>query len=127
MLHDACEAINFEADAAYVATRDRLHADDALLASQSKTNVQSMLNAIAAEGRKYGLELNWAKTLQMHIVATNDLVVRPDGGPIKAVRQAVYLGGMMSCDGKAIMEITRRPGEARDIFNKLAKIWSHAA
>eukprot|EP00959_Pyramimonas_sp_CCMP1952_P340380 7129418-Pyramimonas_sp.AAC.1 len=61
----------------------------------------------------------------MHI-ATNDLVVRPDGGPIKAVREAVYLGGMINCDGRATPEITRRLGEAFGIFNKFANIWSHA-
>ena len=68
-----------------------------------------MLNASVAEGRKYGLELDWNKSFQMHI-ATNVSVVRPDGGPIKAVWEAVYLGGMINCDGKTTPEIKPPPG-----------------
>ena len=126
MLRDAFHNIDFEAEPAYVVTRDILYADDTLLASHSKNNVQSMLNAIVLEGQKYGLELNWDKTLQMHI-STNDAAERPGGGPIKVVREAVYLGGLLTCDGKAAPEVTRRLGEAQRIFKQLAKIWSHTA
>jgi len=126
MLHDAFGSINFEAEPAYVVTRDILYADDTLLASQIRTNIQNMLKAIVGEGCKYGLELNWGKTLQMHI-STNAVVFRPDGGPINTVREAIYLGGMLSCDGKATTEITRRLREAQGIFNKLTKMWSHTA
>ena len=55
MLHDAFGSINFEAEPAYVVTRDILYADDTLLASQSRTNTQNMLNAIVGEGGTYGL------------------------------------------------------------------------
>ena len=67
---------------------------------------------------------NWDKTLQMQ-VATAATVVQPCGAPIKCVREAVYLGGLISCDGKASRELSRRLGEGRAIFDSLAKVWPH--
>eukprot|EP00959_Pyramimonas_sp_CCMP1952_P398826 8357224-Pyramimonas_sp.AAC.1 len=110
----------------YVVTRDELYADDTLLISRSKQNMQNMLNAIVAESRKYGLELNWSKTLQMQM-CTNCTVERPDGGPIATIREAIYLGGMITCDARASPELTRRSGEAQRIFKQLAKIWGHTS
>eukprot|EP00959_Pyramimonas_sp_CCMP1952_P102374 2141622-Pyramimonas_sp.AAC.1 len=83
-----------------------------------------MINTIVAEGRKYGLELNWSKTLHMQIY-TNCTVERPDGGPIATVREAIYFGGMITCDARASPELTRRLGETQRIFKQLAKIWGH--
>ena len=96
MLHDALNDIQYDPDPEYVVTRDILYADDTLLASQSSLNLQNMLNAIVTEGAKYGLELNWEKTLQMQI-NTNSNICQPDGGDIKRVRDAVYLGGLITC------------------------------
>ena len=84
-----------------------------------------MLNAIVEEGRKYGLELNLDKTIQMQI-STGMIITRPDGGRISTVRGAVYLGGLITCDGKASSELSRRIGEATGVFNKLRKMWSHS-
>ena len=51
----------------------------------------------------------------------------PNGETLKCVRQAVYLGGLISCDGKAGNELSRRLGEAGRVFDDLQKIWLHAA
>ena len=37
-----------------------------------------------------------------------------------------YLGGVISCDGRANAEIIRRIGEGRVIFEQLHKLWRHA-
>ena len=57
----------------------------------------------------YGLELNWSKTVQMQI-STGQRLSRPDGQEISSVREAVYLGGLFTCDGKAGRELSRRVG-----------------
>eukprot|EP00959_Pyramimonas_sp_CCMP1952_P423692 8875058-Pyramimonas_sp.AAC.1 len=59
------------------------------------------------------------------ITSTNSAVVRPGRVLIKTVQDAVYLGGMLFCDGTASPEVTRRLGEAQRVFNQLAKLWSH--
>jgi len=50
---------------------------------------------------------------------------KPNCAPITCVREAVYLGGLISCDGKELRELSRRLGEGRAIFDSLAKVWSH--
>ena len=126
MLHDALRDLHYEPDPEYIVTRDMLYADDTLLASQSSGNLQSMLNAIVDEGAKYGLELNWGKTLQMQI-NTNSRIFQPDGGEIKTVRDAIYLGGLITCDARTGAELSRRLGEAAGLFKSLSKIWSHSS
>ena len=83
------------------------------------------MNAIVQEGAIYGLEINWSKTVQIQ-VCKQYVINRPDGNPIVQVREAVYLGGLVTCDGKAGRELVRRLGEGRRVFDGLEKIWSHA-
>ena len=40
--------------------------------------------------------------------------------------QAVYLGGLLSTDGRATGECTRRLGEAGRTFQALTCVWKHA-
>ena len=103
-------------------TRDVLYADDTLLMSSHMANLQKLLEAIVSEGALYGLELNWQKTQQVQI-STVDRVVRPDGGEIKSVREAVYLGALVSCDGKGGRELSRRLAEAHRTFEGLQAAW----
>ena len=84
-----------------------------------------MLDAIVEEGAKYGLELNWDKTLQMQI-STADSVSGPAGQVIKTVRNAVYLGGMLACDGHCSRELCRRLGEGSRTLDALSQVWSHS-
>ena len=50
---------------------------------------------------------------------------KPNCAPITCVREAVYLGGLISCDGEASRELSRRLGGVKPIFDSLAKVWSH--
>ena len=126
LLHDVFARAALRDEPAFLVTRDVLYADDTLLASQHQENLQKMLNDVVEEGAKYGLELNWDKTVQIHI-ATGMSITRPDGGPISTVREAVYLGGLITCDGKAASELSRRIGEATGMFNTLRKMWAHSS
>ena len=125
MLHDVFGSLDLRQEPEYIVTRDMLYADDTLLASSSADNLQSILSTIVEEGARYGLELNWSKTLQMRI-STNAQVCCPSGEPIACVREAIYLGGLLTCDGRARHEVIRRLGEGRRLFDKLQKIWKHA-
>ena len=126
MLHDVFHELILDVEPEFVVTRDLLYADDTLLISRHPGNLDSLLTRIVDEGQRYGLELNWDKTVHMHI--SSDLrIAKPGGGFIKSVREAVYLGGLITCDGKATREITRRLGEAGRFFDSLAAAWNHAA
>ena len=126
MLHDVYRGVTLKEEPSYVVTRDVLYADDTLLASTHVENLQVILDAIVAAGREYGLELNWAKTLQIQI-STANRVIRPDGAEIRSVREAVYLGGMIACDERASNELSRWLGEGRRVFNDLEAVWTHAS
>ena len=125
MFHDIDNQIHLDPEPAFVFIRNLLYADDTLLVSSSLTNLQRLLNAVVSEGAKYGLELNWEKTFQM-AVCTPSIVSRPDGGVIEKKRDIVYLGGLISCDGRCARELSRRIGEGHSIFKVLSKLWSHS-
>ena len=125
MFHDIYNQIHLEPEPAFVVTRDLLYVDDTLLVSSSQQNLQLLLNSVVFEGAKYGLELNWAKTFQMGI-CTPSSVSRPDGWVIEKKRDIVYLGGLISCDGRCARELSRRIGEGHSIFKILSRLWSHS-
>jgi len=125
MMHDVFSGLELHDEPGFVVTRDILYADDTLLASRHAYNLQLILNRIVDEGAKYGLEFNWDKTIQMQI-STPSKVSRPDGTDISSVREAVYLGGIIACDGRAAREISRRLGECGRLFDQLKRMWSHA-
>ena len=83
------------------------------------------MDILVDEGRRYGLELNWSKTVAMRIHNEGQLI-QPSGEPVKFVEQAVYLGGLLSTTACAKSEVTRRIGEARGVFKALQRCWSHA-
>ena len=125
MLRDVYATTNLDSEPEFIVTNDFLYADDTLLASSSAANMQRLVNAIVQEGAPYGLEINWSKTVQIQ-VSTQQQIGRPDGGPIACAREGVYLGGMLTCDGRARRELVRRLGEGRRAFDGLCKLWSHA-
>ena len=125
MMHDVFQELDLQAEPPYVVTRDVLYADDTVLVSRYASNLQLLLDRIITEGRTYGLELNWDKTVQMQI-STLARVTQPNGSDIKSVREVVYLGGLITCDGKAGREIARLIGEGYSVFDKLEAVWKHA-
>ena len=109
----------------YVVCNDLLYADDTFLLSASPVKLQIILDLIIQEGEKYGLELNWKKTMMMR-VRNNGQVYSPDGHPLKSVEQAVYLGGLLNTTVNSKPEVTRRIGEAKRVFKLLGACWNHA-
>jgi len=96
-----------------------------MLVGTDAAKLQQHLHLISRHGRAYGLELNVGKTLLLR-VRHDGQVVSDEGEPIKAVDQAVYLGGLLTADGTPRAELTRRLGEASGVFKKLDALWKHA-
>lgn len=129
LLHDVDRRLQEEgcnvAEPEYVVCGDVLYADDTQLISSSAAKLQRQLECVVDEGKRYGLELNWTKTLAMRI-RHDGMVTQPSGEPVKCVEEAVYLGGLLSATADAKPEVTRRLGEARGSFKALAQCWAHA-
>jgi len=60
-------------------------------------------------------------------ISSQGKVSDPGGQEVKTVREAVYLGGLITCDGKATAEISRRLGESRGLFKNIRSVCNHAA
>ena len=125
MFHDIYEKINLDPEPAFVVTNEVLYADDTVLLSSSAKNMQVLLDAVVTEGANYGLELNWTKTFQMNINSTM-VITCPEGGIFGTKKSSIYLGGLISCDGKSGSEMKRRVSEGRVAFKSLAKLWPNA-
>ena len=51
---------------------------------------------------------------------------RPDGSLFQNLESLHYLGALLSANGRADSEISRKLGAARADFNQLQKLWGHA-
>ena len=59
-------------------------------------------------------------------VCTATSICKPNGQSIESKREVVYLGNIISCDGKTERETSSRIGEGRSVFELLSKLWCHA-
>jgi len=112
-------------DVDFLPVRDLLYADDTLGADVSPEALQAFLDAVADHGARYGLSLNWDKTVLMPI-RHDGSVSAPDGTRVRCVDHAVYLGGLLSQDGNPASELSRRIGEAGRTLEALSRVWKHA-
>ncbi len=109
----------------YVVCSDLLYADDTMLLGSNPVRLQCQLDSLVAEGKCYGLELNWTKTVAMRINSTG-VILQPSGQPLHFTDSAVYLGGLLTIASGARAELTRRIGEAKGVFRALQRCWAHA-
>ena len=87
--------------------------------------VQFLTNKIVDFGRKYGLELHWGKTVLLRS-RHQGTIYAPSGAQVAAKDSSVYLGGLLSSDGAARAEVSRRVGESWATFIKLQRVWKNA-
>jgi hypothetical protein len=59
-------------------------------------------------------------------VRTEQTLRHPGGDLIDDAGSLVYLGGLLSADGRADSEVSRRIGATAGDFRKLQKVWGHA-
>ena len=103
-----------------------LYADDTLLLSVSVKSLERFLQAVSSAGVTYGLELHPDK-LQLIKIRCDDHVHRPDGTRISPQSDMMYLGSVVSDDGRASRELSRRLGMAAGEFRQLSRLWRHSS
>ena len=104
---------------------DLLYADDTLVMGVSAAHVGELAAAIEQVGSRYGMVLHWGKT-QAISVCSDDHIRRPDGSPILGSGSLEYLGALITSDGRADSELSRRLGMAAGDFRELRKLWGNS-
>ena len=102
-----------------------LYADDTLLLSVSAKSLERFLVAVSNAGAAYVLELHWGK-LQLIKIRCSTAVHRPDLSTIEPQSNLLYLGSLVSDDGRISSELARRLGMAAGEFRKLSRLWRHS-
>jgi len=105
---------------------DLLYADDTLLLSLSAASLERVLSLVSHAGAAYGLELHAGK-FQLVQVRCDAEVESENGVAIEPKPDLVYLGSLISEDGKAGPEMERRLGIASGDFRRLSRLWRHAS
>ena len=77
--------------------------------------VQAFMNHIQKTGKNYGLSFNWRK-LELLPVRCEVAIAKPDGNSVVSKESIVYLGSLLSKNGKIGPELSRRLGAARSDF-----------
>ena len=104
------------------------YADDTALIADSERNLQNILNVVAKKSEQMGLMLNVKKTECM-VISRNDNTPSCNldykGELVKQVNQFIYLGHMITSDGRCIQEIKRRISMAKDSYRKFRPIMNN--
>ena len=101
------------------------YADDTVLIANSENELQSLLDTVADESYKMGLELNAAKTECMVISKkerTPTCNISCKGVNIQQTNQFKYLGFCITSEARCDIEIRKRIAIAKDTFNKMSPI-----
>lgn len=128
LLHDADARVTARhgpPQNAAIASRSLLYADDTLLMEVDADTLQSYMEAIEDIGALYGLQLNQDK-LEVLSVDHDGILLNRTGEPIKRKPSIVYLGSLLTSDGRITSELSRRVGLAEKTFRDLARVWKHA-
>ena len=104
---------------------DVLYADDTIILGMSPAHVSEFAAAVGEAGAEFGMTLHWGKT-QGLAVCSKSVLYGPDGSAIEDSGSLVYLGGLVTADGRTDSELSRRVGLAAGEYRKLAKMWNHA-
>ena len=97
---------------------DLVYADDTLIIGTAAADVQELAKAVEAAGAEYGMSLHWGKVQAMP-VCTNERLLHHNGEPMKEFDAMIYLGGLISNDGRVDSELSRRIGLASAEFRKI--------
>ena len=103
-----------------------MYADDTLLIGTDSDVLQTFMDSIAAAGKQYGLSFNWKK-LELLRVRTSAKILTETGEQLKTKDSMIYLGSLLSADGKIASELARRLGAAQSEFSSLARVWKHSS
>ena len=127
LMHDAHNTLSPAAKEAVRSGRlsDVLYADDTLLIGSASEHIEELARAIEQAGAQYGMTLHWGKTQALSVCTTQRLT-GSDGKPVEDRGALIYLGGLISSDGKVDSELSRRIGLASAEFRNLRRLWNHS-
>ena len=97
-------------------------ADDIVLLSSTKQQIQDKTRRLDEEVRRVGLKINKEKTKAMRINARNQEKIIINGQDIEDVDEFVYLEAKVCKVGGGMKDLKNRLSKARGAFNKLKKI-----
>lgn len=99
-------------------------ADDIDLIADTQEKLQDITSRVYNSSKRMGLKINVEKTKTMVIGKRHeDLQIRTENGILEQVTRFVYLGGLITEDGRCEEDIKRRIGLACTAFGKLGKMW----
>ena len=101
------------------------YADDTVLISDSRDQLQEILDKVVEESEKRGLSINCKKTECMVVskkLDVPDCQLTVGEREIKQVEKFSYLGSLITSDGRSDSEIKKRIGISKAIFEKMGKI-----
>ena len=101
------------------------YADDTVLFTFSSKDLQSLVDKVNETGKPYGMEMNVVKTEVMVIskqIQAPKVNIMIQGRSNEQLSEMVYLGSLLTDNGKCEKEIRRRIGMARTAFTKLKTV-----
>jgi Reverse transcriptase (RNA-dependent DNA polymerase) len=100
-------------------------ADDINLMATSPDELQAVTDHVNQQSARLGLVINIDKTKTMAVGDEQmKLHIQINGKELEQVKEFVYLGGVISDDGRSIADIRRRIGLTYAAFNKLGNVWN---
>ena len=106
-------------------TRSLLYADDTLIVEASEQVAQFYVDTVREQGKAYGFTFNESK-LEVLSVKHLGQIRTGDGSFMPSKDRLIYLGGLLSADGRVGAELSRRLGLAERTFTDLQRVWKHA-
>ena len=105
------------------------YADDTGITAESERELQILANRVNEEGKHFGMKMNIKKTKTMVIsrkVETPKVNITLDGKPVEQVERFVYLGQLITENGKCDEEIKRRIEIARTAYVKMRNVLTNS-
>ena len=100
------------------------YADDTVIIAESQEQLQSILDNVTTISEEYNMKLNVKKTKVMVIERnpSTSCVVTVNGEELEQIQSYIYLGTMITSDGRPDKEIKRRISMAKSKFFQLGTI-----
>ena len=101
------------------------YADDTGLLATDSVKLQNLINTVNERGKDYGMSINIKKTKVMVVTkkkVTPNAKITIEGRAIEQVKKFIYLGHLITDNGKCDSEIKRRIEIARGAFNNISKV-----
>ena len=96
-----------------------------LRCAENENKLQTLSERVNEEGKHFGMKMNIKKTKTMVISKTKDIPnvkIELDGQEVEQVSKFVYLGELITENGKCEEEIRRRIEIARKSFTKMRTV-----